>query len=169
MYVYKLFPKNQYHCEDEETLQRAMHGTVSSYKLNQDHMVAMVQGNLMPQKPAVLASMLTITFIGTGPLPKKLLKKLFEVRRKRVAPVLVWLKANNPKYYGNIDISMDRLTVLPEDDVPDKVVALVQRCSDVGMALQEGAGYVPENEAPSGDASSGMPEAAEQEHEGQHL
>ncbi|THH07769.1 hypothetical protein EW146_g9213 [Bondarzewia mesenterica] len=66
---------------------------------------------------------------------KDFLHKTFRVRRQVVADALRWLKENNQKYYGEIEISADRLCALPEDDVPDEILATM--CHDVNTDVTE--------------------------------
>lgn len=84
-----------------------------------------------------------MTFIGLGSLPKHWLRTTFRVRRHAVREALLWLKANNPKYYGEVQISPERIALLPEDDIPDEVLAVVRQSEDVGIVDQESDGYVP--------------------------
>ncbi|KAK7679185.1 hypothetical protein QCA50_017763 [Cerrena zonata] len=62
-----------------------------------------------------------------------------------VTQALGWLKANNSRYYGNITISFENLSLLPEDDIPPEIDGLLHS-DDVGIIDQEGAGYVPDGE-----------------------
>ncbi|KAI0349342.1 hypothetical protein OH77DRAFT_1582337 [Trametes cingulata] len=140
-----------------DTLQRAMRGTVSSYELSNPDVLSMIEGNLMPQKPAVLASVLSITFVAVGALPKQWLRSTFRVRRHHVREALLWLKHNNERYYGNITISEDRLQALPDDDVPTEVLDIVRQCDDPGIADQEGAGYVPTDDDEGDELAAGSP------------
>ena len=77
VYIFKLFPKKYKRGHDASTLQRGMRGNVSSYKLNVDAISSMVHGNLMPHPPAVLASIISVTFIGLGELLRKWLHSTF--------------------------------------------------------------------------------------------
>ena len=69
-----------------------------------DGISSMVHGNMMPRPPAVLASVISVTFVGLGKLPKHWLKSTFHVRRRVVFEALCWLKENNGKCYGNVEI-----------------------------------------------------------------
>ena len=51
-----------------------MHGNVCSYEPNIDTIASMVQGKLMPRPPAILASLITITFIAVRQIPKNWLQ-----------------------------------------------------------------------------------------------
>ena len=60
-----------------------------------------------------------------------------------VKGALLWLKENNAKYYGNIEINAEHLSHLPEDDVPEEIHALVRQTEDIGVLDEESDGYVP--------------------------
>ena len=140
VYVFKLFPKSS--ARPMDGLQRGMRGNVTTYELNADAVAAMVEGQLMPRPPTVLSSLIAITYIGAGRIPKNWIHSTFRVRRHHVARALDWLKANNPKYYSDIVISQEQLNQLPEDDVPDEILGVIRQSSDVGLVDQESSGYV---------------------------
>jgi len=68
---------------------------------------------------------------------------MFCVRHQAVFEALHWLKSNNPKYYGHIEIDCNHMEQLPEDDVPLEVLGVVHQSSDAGLVDQESDGYVP--------------------------
>lgn len=140
VYVFKLFPKSG--AGPMEGLQRGMRGNVSTYELNVDAMTAMVEGQLMPRPPTILSSLIAITYIGAGHIPKNWIHSTFRVRRHHVSRALHWLKVHNPKYYGNIAISQQQLNQLPEDDVPDEILGVIRQSNDLGLIDQESAGYI---------------------------
>ena len=142
VYVFKLFPKKIGGVRDASTLQRGMQGNVSSYELNVEDLSSMIHGHLMPWPPAILASVISVTFIGVGHLQKQWLHSTFRVRRQFVFEALHWLKENNPKYYGHIEIDSSRIEKLPEDDIPLEILGIVRQSADVGLVDQESAGYV---------------------------
>ena len=72
------------------------------------------------------------------------IRSLFRVRRQVVLAALLWLKTHNSRYYGGIQINSDRLTRLPEDDVPIEIALIIRNSSDEGLINQENSGYVPE-------------------------
>ena len=119
-----------------------MRGNVSTYDLNVNAVTEMLEGKLMPRPLAILSSLISVTYIGVGKLPKSWLRSTFRVRREAVATALAWLKTNNKKYYGDITISTEALKSLPDDDVPDEILSIVRQSSDIGILDQEGAGYV---------------------------
>ena len=140
VYVFKLFPKSGGGAA--AGLQRGMRGNVSTYELNVNSMTKMVEGKLMPRPLAVLPSLIAITYIGAGRIPKNWFHSTFRVRRHHVSRALAWLKENNPKYYGDIVISADELNQLPEDDVPDEILGVIRQSTDEGLVDQESSGYV---------------------------
>ncbi|KAF9230628.1 hypothetical protein BU15DRAFT_22281, partial [Melanogaster broomeanus] len=121
VYVFKLYPKKVAGIRSTGNLQWGMRGNVCTYELNMQGIVSMLEGRLMPRSVAVLASLISLTFIGVGELPKTWMGKMFRVRRHIVCEALLWLKANNPTYYGNIEVDEGRLQRLPEDDVPEEI------------------------------------------------
>ncbi|KAJ6631969.1 hypothetical protein B0H10DRAFT_2159554 [Mycena sp. CBHHK59/15] len=132
---------------DPSTLQHGMRGTVSTYDLDSDGIASMLAGDLMPRPPAVLASVLSITYTALGELPKNFLRSTFHVRRKLVFDALSWLKQNNLKYYGDIKIDAARTAALPEDDVPWEIMSLVRHSTDTGIIDQESDGYIPTHDS----------------------
>src|ERR1700733_1690667 len=116
-----------------------MRGNVTSFELDSTGIAEMLDGNLMPHPPKLLASIITITFVGIGDLPKSWLCTTFCIQWKKVATTLFWLKKWNPKYYGKIVISEARLNLLLEDNVPDEVITIVRKNKDVGAVDEEGA------------------------------
>ncbi|KIM52049.1 hypothetical protein SCLCIDRAFT_18276 [Scleroderma citrinum Foug A] len=110
----------------------------------------MLEGSLMPRRPTILASLVTVTFIGLGELPKAWIHSTFQVRQNAVCGALLWLKVNNSKYYGDIEISDSHLKELLADNIPDEIMSIIHQSDDVGMVKQESVGYVPQddNEGP---------------------
>lgn len=88
VYVFKLFPKRQGGVRNTSMLQRAMRGNVSTYDLDMGGIASMVEGKLMPHPPALLASLISVTFIGLGELPKNWIHSTFRVRRQVVSDAL---------------------------------------------------------------------------------
>ena len=146
VYVFKLYPKRQLGGNMLSNLQRAMRGNVSTYRLNTDAVADMVKGKLMPRPPEILASLISVNFIAVGEVPKAWLHPTFRVRWTVLLRALQWLKQNNPKYYGDIEISEERLNELPEDDVPEEINAIVRQTEDTGILEEETDGYVPRDE-----------------------
>ena len=139
VYVFKLFPKSGGGATDG--LQCGIRGNVSTYELNVHAMTGMVEGKLMPRPLAVLSSLIAITYISTGQISKNWLHSIFRVRRHHISRALIWLKENNPKYYGDIVIGAHELDQLPEDDVLDKILGVIRQSKDKGLVDQESSGY----------------------------
>jgi hypothetical protein len=79
-FVFKLYPKRgEGVIGDPQHLQRGMAGNVSCYELNNDSIVDMLEGNLMPPDVSILASVIAVTFVSGKTLPKKWLKQTFNV------------------------------------------------------------------------------------------
>lgn len=77
----------------------------------------------------------------TNLLKKSWLRNTFQVRRGVVARAWTWLKANN-SFYKDIVIDEDRLTSLPQADVPTEITACIRRDDDPLAADRERPGYV---------------------------
>ena len=77
VFVFKLFPKRQGGIRQASGLQNAMRGNVSTYDMSMDRITSMVKGDLMPRRPAILASLIMVTFIGLGELPKAWIHSTF--------------------------------------------------------------------------------------------
>jgi len=142
VYIFKLFPKTFAARSDGTTLQRGMRGNVSTFMLNVDDVAAMIKGDLMPRPPAILASIISVTFIGVGSYSPEALRTIFRVRRQAVLEALLWLKENNKKYYGSIKIDTEQLQNLPEDDVPPEILDILRQSDDIDVVDQENGGYV---------------------------
>ena len=142
VYVYKLYPKGLHSGIETEGLQRGLRGSVTTFELDMKGIASMVEGNLMLQPLQILPSTISVTYAGHGHLPKNWLRNTFRVRRRCVADALTWLKEHNPKYYGNIDISMERLATLPDDDIPEELTGIVRQTEETDVIVRESEGYV---------------------------
>lgn len=56
---------------------------------------------------------------------------------------LEWLKRNNPQYFRDIEINAERLSRLPEDDVPEEIMATVRQSDETNVIEEEADGYTP--------------------------
>jgi hypothetical protein len=142
VFVYKLHNKS-WTQHDKTRLQRGMRGTVCTYELNADSIASMLQGNLMPRPPAILSSIVVVTFIGREKVTPERVHNLFRVRRRAVMDALIWLKRHNPQYYGGVVIDADRLDHLPVDGIPDEIVSTMRQTPDEALVEQESSPYVP--------------------------
>ncbi|KAG1873909.1 hypothetical protein F4604DRAFT_1542436, partial [Suillus subluteus] len=64
----------------------------------------MIEGDLMPHKPAILTATVAVTIIGPSRLPVKSLPSFLTVSRHRIKAALSFLKCKN-HLYRNITIS----------------------------------------------------------------
>ncbi|KAF8340086.1 hypothetical protein F5887DRAFT_1077211 [Amanita rubescens] len=156
VFVFKLFPRrvnNFYLGSDNPSLQRAMRGNVCSYEMDAPGIAEMVQGNLMPRRLEILASVIQITLFGQRQLPENWMRNLFRVRRNYIREALVWLKANNPRFYGHIRISSEHLDSLPDDGVPLELMAITRHVDDPDLVHEQNDSYIPgENDEIDSDA-----------------
>ncbi|QRV95124.1 Helitron helicase-like domain at N-terminus [Ceratobasidium sp. AG-Ba] len=143
VFIVKLFPRGG-SCRGlrDNQLQSALRGNVTSFELNSDAIADMISGNLMPQRPAILASVLSVTFIGRGKAINPAALQMFCVRRDLLVDALLWLKNNNQKYYGDIEIDSERLAELPVNGVPQAVQVNFRFETDDTMIEAESGGYV---------------------------
>lgn len=143
-YIVKLFPKARgSHYWDQRTMNSALKGNVSTYRLDNTEISAMVDDNIMPPPAKILSATIGVTFVGPKNLPERTLPDFLRVRRRRVYQALVWLKNNNP-IYRDITISELRLAQLPENAVPEEILAGTKYSSDTEALNMEQAGYVPQ-------------------------
>ncbi|KAJ3964043.1 hypothetical protein EV361DRAFT_763453, partial [Lentinula raphanica] len=119
VYVFKLYPKHG--SSNPNHLQRAMKGSVSTYAQDLDAISSMIEGNLMPRPPSILAALITVAFIGKGKLPREWLRHTFRVRRSFVYDGLRWFKESENHHYAGVKISEENLNLLPEDDIPIEI------------------------------------------------
>ncbi|KAG9103234.1 hypothetical protein FRC07_010054 [Ceratobasidium sp. 392] len=115
-----------------------------SFELNSAAVADMISGNLMPQKPNILASTLSVTFIGRGKIKDPDSLYMLRVRRDAVGDALRWLQQHNKKYYGDIIIDTDRLNALPPDNIPEAITRGFRYESNESMAEDEYYGYKPD-------------------------
>jgi len=144
IFFYKLRAKDRGAPQDPEKRQRAMVGNIVSFASNIDKVADMLAGNLMPRPPAVLASVLAVSFIGAGRLPKRWLNSTFRVRRERVREALQWLIQHNPLYSG-FTMSEANLQALPEDGIPIEIALNLRQSEDTAAAEREAESYVPDD------------------------
>jgi hypothetical protein len=138
-YVFKLYPREGMGFAPEQ-LQSGMKGNVSLFDINTNDVVKMLEGQLMPNPMATLASVLVITFVGRRTLPINWLKSTFRIRRQRVYEALTWLKEHN-SIYADIEIDDARIGTLPEDGVPDDILYLIRREEDESVVEKEQESY----------------------------
>ena len=142
-YIIKLYLKNGDRANPAH-LQSAIAGNVSLYGMDTQNIVNMLEGQIMPQSVSILASVLAITFIGSKKLPKDWLKSTFRIHRRVVYEALIWLKEHNVSYQ-DIEISRERIEVLPDDDVPSEILSVIHHEPNDEVAYQESFSFAPEN------------------------
>lgn len=128
VYVYQLFPKT-FHQGRSGFYNKKLCGNVSTYRLAPQRMADLACGNLMPRKPDVLASLVSVTLVGRNRYPERTLKGMFQLRRSRILAALMWLKANNP-FYHDIHIDTEALECIPEGEVPDSISTNIRIMDD---------------------------------------
>jgi hypothetical protein len=143
-YVYKLHPRNLWsNGASQSSLQNGLKGNVTTYELNMPNIVRMLEGKLMPRPTSILASMIAVSFIGAGHVPKTWLKRTFRVRRAVVlAAIRCFKETTRHPGYKDIEISAEALAQLPEDDIPIEILAAVQNEPDVEKAQKEAESYL---------------------------
>ncbi|KAG8761320.1 hypothetical protein FRC12_009424 [Ceratobasidium sp. 428] len=112
--------------------------------MNSAAVADMISGNLMPQKPKILANTVSITFIGCGKIRDPATLKMLRVQQNALSNTLAWLKENNKKYYGDIVIDKARLNGLPFDSVREAIQMGIRHETNESMVGNEYNGYVPE-------------------------
>jgi len=71
------------------------------------------------------------------------MRNLFRVRRNYIREALVWLKANNPRFYGHICISSEHLDSLPVYGVPLELMAIARHVDDPDLVHEQNDSYIP--------------------------
>lgn len=154
-YIIKLFPKQKNAKSwDKSQMHSGLKGNVSTYKLDPAQLAKTIYGNeanldtlIYPPPAKILSALIGITFVGPKGLPESTLSpNTFQVRRRKVRDALRWLKNNNPLYH-NITISDERLSQLPEEDIPEEITLTAKFSDDMERLEEERAGYVPEDDA----------------------
>ena len=153
VFFYKLRPKDRGAPQNPDQRQRAMVGNVVSFACNTEKVLSMLTGELMPRPPALLASVIAVSYIGKGRPPKRWLNQTFRVRRHKVYEGLLWLKRRNDQFLS-YTISEERLNALPEDGVPYEIAANIRQSEDETAAARESETYVPDDNDPTGEYGS---------------
>jgi hypothetical protein len=117
----------------------------SLFKMDTQEVVEMLNGQWMPSPVEMLASVITITFVGSKRLPMDWLMKMFQVRQGVVYWALVWLKINNP-IYNNIQIDTNQLSDLLEDGVLEALLMIVCQEEYDEIAEEEWESYLADEE-----------------------
>ncbi|KAK0209738.1 hypothetical protein IW262DRAFT_1302023 [Armillaria fumosa] len=96
----------------------------------------------MPLKPAILSTLIAVTFIQPNNKPQYPFPKELHVCRRIVFKALGWLKVNNP-LWEDIYINEDRLRLLPVYGVPMEIVKIARVSHEMEALAQEETGHVP--------------------------
>ncbi|KAG9092535.1 hypothetical protein FRC06_011888, partial [Ceratobasidium sp. 370] len=155
-YVYNLYARDMWgFVGNLSLLQAGLKGNVTTYELNMPHVVRMLEGKLMPRPTSILASMIAVSFIGPGRVPKSCLRRTFRVRRAVVLAAIRCLKAvTKHPGYADIEISEDALAQLPEDNVPVEILVAIRHEENVERAQQEADSYLNNESAGPGVAQN---------------
>lgn len=139
-FIVKLFPKQKGAKHwPTEGLNSGVRGNVSTYKLNTEDIVDMVEVDVMPPSPSILASTIGVSIIGPKNLPERTMSGFLRVRRERIRLALIWLKQHNP-LYSKITISETRLNELPVNGVPQEILGSLRHSDNVDLLEKERAG-----------------------------
>jgi hypothetical protein len=141
-YIVKLFPRQKGATHwSSSGLHSGVKGNVSTYKLNIEDIVDLVDPKIMPPPIKILASVIGVIIVGPRNMPERTMHGYFKVRRDYVREGLKWLSANNPLYV-DIDISEARLDELPMDGVPGVILQSARYSDDIEQLRRSTAGYV---------------------------
>jgi hypothetical protein len=142
-HIFKLYPRNTWgHNLGEDMLQHGLRGNVTTFEHNLPDVVRMLEGQLMPRPTSILASTITVTYIGPGRIPENWLKKTFRVRRSVVYAALHCFKyVTQHPGYQDINISNEVLDTLPLDNVPIEILATMSYEPDLECVQRESESY----------------------------
>ncbi len=101
----------------------------------------MLKGQKLPCPTHILASVITVTYIGCGLVPKNWLKTTFHVWCQKVLEALQWLIHHNA-FYANFSINEETLASLPEDDIPIEIQAGMCQEPNSNILNREADGYM---------------------------
>ncbi|CAF1441598.1 unnamed protein product [Adineta steineri] len=99
--------------------------------------------NSLPLKMADLCDTLKVIFIGAHPPERLQLKRILTVRKKKIVEALRWLKKYNI-LYKNVDMNLDNIAELPEDNIPETIMTIMEQILNDKEVPSERAGYIPD-------------------------
>jgi hypothetical protein len=141
-YVLKLYSRDG--SDHPSAAQPKLKGNITTYFANIDAVRQMLEGQLMPRKTSILPSLIAVTFIGRSFPQRSHLRQLFRVRRQAVYNALLALKLQSQHPgYAELGIDRDSVLSLPENEVPEEILATVRLEDDEGIIEEEESGYVP--------------------------
>lgn len=145
-HIVKLYPRSRASGSSSgPAFNSGLQGNVSSYHLNTSDVAAMIDGELLPHHPRILAAIIGVSIIGARHPQNRCLPSFLQVSRQRVRDALLFLRGNNP-LYENIHISEENLNALPENGVPDELTTVVRESEDSTDLEREREGYVPDED-----------------------
>ena len=145
-FLVKLYTKTHHLPRDQRVT--ALKGNVVTYEMPAEDIQNMLDTNLLPHPPEVLASLLSIAWVGKGALPET--HGVFNVSRDKIHAALKKAKAINPQY-GHITISEERLNLYGkpgEVRQPESIQIRQLQHDQADAAAREGASYGVDTEEP---------------------
>ncbi|KAF8138854.1 hypothetical protein EV363DRAFT_1153897 [Boletus edulis] len=144
--IVKLYPRSRSsYTSGGLSFNSGLRGNVSSYHLNSDEIARMVDGELLPHHPRILAAVIGVSIVGAHHGSDRPLPAMLNVNRERVRDALRFLKANNP-FYVDIRLSETNLMLLPEEGVPDELLGVIRETLDTDNLEKEHSGYGAEDD-----------------------
>lgn len=90
---------------------------------------------VLPRTPADVNDLISVAFLGPGPLHPDKLTEVFKVRKSKIISFLTFLRTNNP-LYKDIDISEEHLSQYPEEEaLPGLVESVIVNIDPHNRAL----------------------------------
>jgi len=132
--------------QNPDTLQHGMVGNVMSYVMDTVEIISMLEGHKMPRPTRILSSVIAVTYLGRGHLPKHWLKSTFHIHCRKVLLALQWLISHNP-LYNEYSIDLEIIASLPEDDVLIEILAGARQETDISLLVQESEPYLSNEES----------------------
>ena len=142
-FVFKLHPKGGPR-HDPACLQLGLKGNITSFPMNTDEILNMLEGHKIPQPLCVLSSVVSVTYIRVGTMPWHMLKSIFHIHQKAILAALQWLMQNN-KCYSEYTLDESIMSTLPKDDIPIQILTGVCQETETNILIQEHGSYVPDS------------------------
>ncbi|KAG1743672.1 uncharacterized protein EDB91DRAFT_1247163 [Suillus paluster] len=146
-YIVKLYPKRRGALNwDAAGLNSGLRGNVSTYRLHTSGIAAMVEGDLLPPKPVILATTIGISIVGPNNFPERCMPSFLTVSQCHLWNALLFLKQHNP-LYCDITISKANISLFPKHGIPEVILSSVRHLPNVEMVDAERDNYVPDDDA----------------------
>ena len=129
-------------------LQSPFHSSTTAQAALKGNCITFLQNvpNIVKSLPLTLDDLcdtLKVIFVGSRPPERIHLRKILTVRKRRIVQALQWLKRNNA-LYQTVEITLENIAQLPEDDVPESIIATMeQKIGDEEMPMERIV-YVPD-------------------------